>query len=141
MSLILSVVLLLNFPLDTTQEPQIFGKWVTIDDETGEKKSVVEIYKKDQKVFGKIIQLFRGPDEDQDPLCTECPGDKKDKKIIGLEIITDMVFDDGEWTEGKILDPEDGKEYRCKLWIEDGKLMVRGYLYFFYRTQTWLAYQ
>lgn len=116
----------------------IAGKWKTIDDDTGKEKSIVEIFMKDGKAYGKIIKLFRSPDEDQDPICNECTDYRKDKKIIGMTIITDMVLDDDEWEDGEILDPDNGKIYDCKLWVEDGTLQVRGYIAFFFRTQTWL---
>ena len=116
----------------------IVGKWKTIDDETGKEKSIVEIYMKDGKAYGKIIKLFRSPDEDQDPICDLCTDHRKDKKVLGMTIITDMVKDDDEWEDGEILDPKNGKIYDCKLWVEDGKLQVRGYVAFFFRTQTWL---
>ncbi|HRT54643.1 MAG TPA: DUF2147 domain-containing protein, partial [Flavobacteriales bacterium] len=64
--------------------------------------------------------------------------DRKDQPVLGMEIIRDMVKDDDEWEDGTILDPENGKVYDCKLWLEDGKLMVRGYVAFFYRTQEWV---
>ena len=120
----------------------IVRKWKTIDDESGKPRSIVEIYQKDGKYFGKIIQLFRDPGEDPDPVCTECEGEKNGKKVIGMEIITDMKYDKGddEFHKGEILDPENGNVYDCRLWIEDNKLKVRGYLLFFYRTQTWLPY-
>ena len=41
------------------------------------------------------------------------------------------------WSGGKILDPGNGKIYRCKIWLKDGELKVRGYFGPFYRTQTW----
>jgi uncharacterized protein (DUF2147 family) len=116
----------------------IVGKWKTIDDETGKEKSIVEIFIEDGKAYGKIIKLFRTPDEDQDPICDVCTDHRKDKKIIGMTIITDMVMDDDEWDDGEILDPNNGKVYDCKLWVEDGTLQVRGYIAFFFRTQTWL---
>lgn len=116
----------------------ITGKWKTIDDETGKPRSIVDVYEKDGKVFGKIIELFRSPDEDPDPLCEECTDHRKGEKVIGLEIISDMKAKGNEYVNGEILDPENGKIYKCKLWVEDGNLKVRGYLYFLYRTQTWL---
>ncbi len=118
----------------------IVGKWKTIDDETNKPKSIVEIYNKGGKVFGKIVKLFQDPDEDPDPICDECTDYRKNMKVIGMEIITDMVKDEDEWIEGEILDPENGKVYRCKLWVEDGELKVRGYIAFFFRTQSWLPY-
>jgi uncharacterized protein (DUF2147 family) len=121
-----------------TQAQDIFGKWKTIDDNTGKPRSIVEITEKDGKAYGKILKLFREPGEEQDPICDECTDYRKDKKVIGLTIITDMVKDDNEWEDGEILDPENGKVYDCKIWVEDGKLQVRGYVAFFFRTQTWL---
>ncbi len=120
----------------------IVGKWKTIDDESGKPRSVVEIYENDGKYFGKIIQLFRDPGEDPDPVCDECEDHRAGQKIIGMEIITEMKYDKGgdEYKKGEILDPENGNIYDCKLWIEEGNLKVRGYLLFFYRTQTWLPY-
>lgn len=126
--------------LGFTQE-NIFGKWITIDDETGKKKSVVEIYKKDGKVYGKIIKLFRGPDEDPDPLCDKCPEDdaRYNQKIIGMEIMKNMEKDGDEYAGGKILKPDEGTIYRCRIWLDDEQnLKVRGYWGFLYRTQTWV---
>jgi uncharacterized protein (DUF2147 family) len=41
------------------------------------------------------------------------------------------------------LDPENGKEYTVKMMPKEGgkKLLVRGYIGPFYRTQTWLRVQ
>jgi len=116
----------------------IVGKWKTIDDETGKKKSIVELYMKGDELSGKIIKLFPEPDEDPDPLCDECSDDRKDQKVIGMEILRDMELDDDEWEEGTICDPKNGKVYDCKIWLENDQLKVRGYVAFFYRTQTWL---
>lgn len=121
----------------------ILGKWKTIDDETGKPRSIVEIYENGGKFYGKIIKLFREPDEDPDPVCDECEDDREGQKIIGMEIITDMKYNKGDnvYHKGEILDPENGNIYDCKLWVEEDKLKVRGYLLFFYRTQTWLPYE
>ena len=120
----------------------VLGKWNTIDDETGRKKSVVEIYKEGNKLYGKIIELFRLPDEDPDPICDECDEDdpRYNKKLIGMVILEGLEWDDDEWDDGTILDPKNGKVYSCKLWLKDGKLQVRGYLGFSLigRSQTWL---
>ena len=115
----------------------IIGKWKTIDDNTGKARSIVEITQKDGKAYGKILKLFREPGEDLDPICDDCTDYRKDKKVIGMNIITDMENDGDYWEDGEILDPENGKVYDCKLWVEDGKLKVRGYVVFFFRTQTW----
>ena len=121
----------------------ITGRWKTLDDKTGEVKSIVEITEKGGKFYGKIIKIFRKAGEEQDPVCDDCPKDdaRYNKKIIGLEIIRDMKKSGDEYTEGNILDPENGKIYRCKLWIEGNDLMVRGYWGPFFRTQTWKKVQ
>ena len=116
----------------------ITGEWKTIDDETGDPKSVVKVYEYDGKVYGKIVRLFRTPEEDQDPTCKECKGAKKGQKIIGMEIMEGLVKDGDEYDDGTILDPDNGKVYDCKIWLEDGKLQVRGYIGPFYRTQEWV---
>ncbi|MCB0496538.1 MAG: DUF2147 domain-containing protein [Cyclobacteriaceae bacterium] len=121
-----------------TSGQSIVGKWKTIDDETGKPKSIVEIFMKDGKAYGKIVKLFREPGEDPDPICDDCTDYRKDQKVIGMTIITDMEKDGDEWEDGEILDPKNGKVYDCRLWVEDNKLMVRGYIAFFFRTQTWL---
>ncbi|HEY3404602.1 MAG TPA: DUF2147 domain-containing protein [Ohtaekwangia sp.] len=120
-------------------QQSILGKWKTVDDNTGEEKSVIEIFERNGKIFGKILKIFPGKEDDPDPVCNECPEDdsRYKKKIIGMEIIQDMEASGDELTNGSILDPEEGKIYRCKLWIEGNDLKVRGYWGPFYRTQTW----
>lgn len=122
----------------SAQRTSPIGKWKTVDDNTGKTKSVVEVYEKGGKLFGKILDLI-DPDE-PDPKCEECDEDdpRHMKPVVGLEIIRNMEKDGNAWEDGDILDPENGKVYRCKLWVEEGKLQVRGYIAFLYRTQTWL---
>ena len=129
--------------LALTASAQVTGKWKTIDDETNEPKSVVEIFERDGKVYGKIVKLFRQPHEDPDPVCEECDSadERYKKKVIGMEILRDMVKNGDEYGEGNILDPNNGKIYRCKIWLEENRLMVRGYWGPFYRTQSWLKAQ
>jgi uncharacterized protein (DUF2147 family) len=119
----------------------IIGKWKTIDDETKKVKSIVEIYQKDNKYYGKIVQLVNRPaNEPKDPICEPCKDYRKNQKIIGMEIITGLQYDskDKTYKNGKILDPEKGEVYTCKLWLDsNGTLKVRGYVGIFYRTQTW----
>lgn len=115
----------------------VLGKWKTIDDETGKTKSVVEIYQQDGKVYGKILKLFRGPNEDSNPVCSQCEGERKNQKVIGMVIIEGLEKQKKSWTNGTILDPQKGKVYRCEIWPQDGQLKVRGYWGFVFRTQTW----
>lgn len=138
MKQVLSISLLLISSITFSQS--IVGKWKTIDDNTGKTRSIVEIYEKGGLYYGKIIKLFREPGEEQDPVCDECEDHRKGEKIIGMEIISKMKYNksDEEYKKGEIMDPENGNIYDCRMWLEDGNLKVRGYLLFFYRTQTWL---
>ena len=137
----LSVTLLTILFFGTNVYSQtISGKWKTIDDETGEAKSIVQIWKsKDGLFYGKIVKLF---DESKiNSVCDKCEeSDPRYKqKVLGMKIIMKMKkTGDNEWTDGTILDPNNGKVYRCKLFREGENLRVRGYIAFLYRTQTWL---
>jgi uncharacterized protein (DUF2147 family) len=119
------------------------GKWHSIDDKTKEVKSEISITESDGVLSGKVTKLLR-KDAKQDAVCEECKGALKDKPILGLEIIHGAKKEANEdvWTGGKILDPENGKEYRLKMTPEDGgkKLAVRGYIGspVFGRSQTWV---
>jgi len=116
---------------------QIEGKWKTIDDETGKAKSIVEIYKKsDGKYYGKILQLLQKPENNN---CVKCTDDRKNKPLIGLEIIRGLSKDGAEFSDGTITDPKSGKTYKCLIKREGDKLNVRGYIGFSLigRTQTW----
>lgn len=116
----------------------VLGKWVSVDDETGEKKSIVEIYKQGDEVFGKIVHIFNP--STPNPVCEKCSDDRKDQPVTNMDIIRNMkVKSDGTtWGNGDILDPEKGKVYGCTLWVEDGNLQVKGWIGIFSRTQTWL---
>jgi uncharacterized protein (DUF2147 family) len=114
------------------------GQWKTIDEKSGAVQSVVTIYDQGGKLFGKIVSLTQPVDAQGKPkICVKCTGDDKDKPIVGLVIIKDLSADGDHWKGGTILDPDDGKVYKAELWVEEGKLKVRGYLGFFHRTQAW----
>lgn len=138
-NIILLFSLLLFCSLTTIQAQSVFGKWKTIDDNTGEAKSVIEIYEKNGKVFGKVIQILKK--ERQNVTCENCTGADKDQPVLGLEIIRGLSKDGEEYNDGKILDPENGKFYKCYITLEDkNTLKVRGYIGFSLigRTQYWV---
>ncbi len=109
----------------------ISGVWRTVDDETNEPKSLVQIYKHQDKYFGRVIKLFKNPDATAKDI-------KGSPKILGLDVIWNMAEDGKEFSGGKILDPKKGKIYSCVIWKkEDGNLNVRGKIGPFGRSQTW----
>jgi len=117
------------------------GHWHSVDDKTGELKSLIVITDTGGVLTGRVDKLLR-KNADQSAVCKECTDDRKDKPIVGLEIIRGAKKVDGKdlWEGGKILDPENGKNYTLRLTpIEDGKkLDVRGSVLGIGRTQTWV---
>ncbi|MCC2590798.1 DUF2147 domain-containing protein [Chryseobacterium sp. MFBS3-17] len=116
---------------------QIEGKWKTIDDETGKAKSIVEISKNSNGQYvGKIIQLVNKPANNN---CVKCTDDRKNKPLIGLEIIRGLKKEGNDFTGGTIMDPSSGKVYKCTIKRQGDELNVRGYIGFSLigRTQTW----
>lgn len=120
------------------------GKWHTIDDKTKEIKSEITITEAGGVLTGKVTKVLR-KDAKPDAKCDECTDARKGQPIVGLEIIrgAKKAANEDVWSGGKILDPENGKEYTLKLTPEDGgkKLAVRGSIGPFGRTQTWVRVQ
>lgn len=105
----------------------ILGIWIT-----GESKAQIEIYKKGNKYFGKIVWMIE-PLEADGSLKKDInnPNEKlRNQTIKGLEILRGFEYEgDNEWVDGKIYDPESGSDYSCKITLrKDGKLDVRGYI-------------
>jgi uncharacterized protein (DUF2147 family) len=120
------------------------GLWRSIDDKTGEAKAEIRIAEAGGVLVGRIEKSLR-KDAKADAVCDECSDERKGQPIAGLEIVRGGRKNEGKevWEGGKILDPENGKEYRASFTPIDGgsKLEVRGYLGPFWRTQTWRRVQ
>jgi uncharacterized protein (DUF2147 family) len=120
------------------------GVWRNIDDKTKQPKAEITITESAGVLTGKITKRLAA-DAKPDDKCGECKDARKDQLILGLEIIRGAKKEDGadKWTGGKILDPENGKEYTLTMTPEDGgkKLAVRGSIGPFGRTQTWQRVQ
>lgn len=118
------------------------GDWVTISDKTHKPKGLVRISERNGKLEAKILKIYNP--EEKSGLCKKCPGALKDKPILGLRFLWGMKPDgQNTWSGGEILDPKEGKIYRCKLSLDPSKnqLQVRGYIgiSLFGRTQTWVT--
>src|SRR5690554_2864013 len=120
------------------QAQSVIGKWKTIDDHTGEAKSIVEISEKNGKIYGKVLKILT---DKKDAKCDKCPGADKGKPIEGLTIIRGLTKDGSSYSGGTIIDPGTGKEYKCTIKLNGSdKLDVRGYvgIQALGRTQTWI---
>ncbi len=124
-------------------EPTPVGMWRTFDDHTKQARSLVRIYEENGKLFGKVEKAL-------DParagrICDQCKDDRKDKPVVGMVIIRGLAKNGEEYSGGDILDPDNGKVYRCKIRVIEGgdKLSVRGFIGFSLlgRSQTWVREQ
>ena len=133
------LLFLLGFSVSLNAQ-SVLGQWKTIDDKTGNAKSILSVYMKGEKLYAKVERILEKGREDA--TCIECKGSLKDKPILGMQIINGLVRkNENEYAGGTILDPENGQNYRCRIWLNEAnpnELKVRGYLAFFYRTQTWI---
>lgn len=129
---------LLLFAFAKANSQDITGTWKNID-ENGVTKSHVTIYEKNGKYYGKVSKII-DTRNGENPLCKECISSKKNQPILGMLILNDLEKKGSAYKNGTLLDPENGKIYECKMWLNEDNpnlLMVRGYNLSLYRTQTW----
>ena len=120
------------------------GLWRNIDDKTGEAKAEIPTRCTAGRRTG-VLETRQAKDAKPVDLCKECSDDRKDKPLLGLEIIRGAKKAEGKdvWEGGKILDPENGRNYTLRMTPVEGgkKLEVRGSIGPFGRTQTWVRVQ
>jgi len=123
-----------------SETPTAAGVWQQVGDD-GNVGALVTITEENGVFVGRLSHLYLGPDDDPNPICTECPGDRRNQPLLGLVFIEEMKQSGLDYEDGKILDPESGKIYSANMHLSpDGtKLNVRGYLglSIFGRSQTW----
>ena len=119
------------------------GVWKTIDDKNKTERAQIRIPEAGGVYSGKIEKLLAA-DAKQDAVCDQCSDDRKDKPMVGLEIIRGVKRADADntWDGGTILDAAEGKVYKVRMQTADGgkKLEVRGFvgMPMLGRTQTWI---
>jgi len=136
-----TALLLVLASISWAQDP-VLGQWHTVDDETGEIKSLVTLsIAEDGTMVGVITKILIASDDGG--LCDKCEGEMKDQPIEGMKFIWGFQrMAEGEWEEGQLLDPESGDIYSGNITIKEdpSKLDVRGYvgISLFGRSQTWM---
>ena len=115
------------FTISLSAQSSPLGFWKTVDDNTGETRSEMELYVNTEgELEGKIHMLM---DADAPETCDLCPGEKKDAKLVGMVILWGLEEDGDQWEGGRIMDPENGKTYKCYIELQsEEKLKVRGYI-------------
>ena len=119
----------------TYAQSEIIGVWHTQD-----KEVKVEIYENNGKYFGKTIWLKNPNTKNGNPRLDERNPNQSLRKrsLLNLVILTDFIYEDKEWIDGRLYDPNEGETYSCKMWLENPKVLkVRGYVGFLYETETW----
>ena len=132
------ITILSIFFITTGFSQTIFGAWNSFDEETNRLESVIEVYEKNDQAFAKITKITNS--ENQGAICINCSGERKNTPILGMNILTGLKKDGDEWSGGKILDPKNGKEYKCYIQLlDENTLKIRGYIGFsmFGRTAIW----
>ena len=140
MKLIRAVILptLLFLSVITSAESTVSGYWKSIDDQSGEVTAFWKLEIKDNRLLGYLVNY---PGMKPDNVCVQCTGELQkffEKPISNTAWLNLSKHRDGVWEGGYIIDSGKGEKYKAKVWIEDGSLMMRGYVGFFFRTQTWL---
>lgn len=131
------IVVLLFITSITFAQEALLGKWLTQDQD-----AIVEIYESDGKYFGKVVKLIPATHEDGSTIVDAYNPDKalQSRELLGANTILNFEWDanNQKLVNGKVYDPKNGKTYRGKIWVEDGKLMLRGYVAMFHRTEAWV---
>jgi uncharacterized protein (DUF2147 family) len=124
------------------QTPSPVGRWKVLDEKTGMVKAIVEVTEVNGELQGTVTRVFSPPAASADSVCERCQGDKRNKPVVGLQILWGLKKNGDEYTGGRVLEAETGKEYRARVKVVDGgqKLQVHGFvgLSFVGRTLTWI---
>jgi hypothetical protein len=135
---VFSLCLLVFTSALSAQNLSPLGLWKTIDDETKEAKSHMELYEKNGKVYGKVTKLLLKP---ADTVCEKCKGEKANKPVLGMILVNGLVKSGEVWNGASILDPVTGNYYDCTIWLSESnenELKVKGKHWTgLSRTQTW----
>ena len=138
-SFIFTLMLLAAIPLwaASGSPDAVLGVW-----KNGSGKGHIQIYKQGGKFYGKIMWLRDATGEGGKPKVDHRnpDPDKRTKPLIGLVMMRDFKYEDGEWTDGYIYNPSDGKEYKAYMKLQNNNtLSVRGYVGISWigKTDTW----
>ena len=130
--IVLVALLSINASAQDVKNPS--GLWETFD-EDGQLQSTVEVSIEDDRLFANIVRLHNS--DDKNPICDKCKGDLYGKPVIGMQIFDGLTLKKEIWQKGSVFDPKTGDSYNGRVWLDGGKLYVRGYVGFLYKTRVW----
>ena len=114
------------------------GYWQVMNDD-GSLGGQVETYLVNGQLFGKVTKLK--PSRHPGDVCDKCSGELKNQPILGMVFLRNFKPDGEQWTGGTVVDPDNGKEYKGKVWNEGkDKLHLRGFvgISLFGRSESWV---
>lgn len=126
-------------PINMATAASAAGMWTTFSDDDGKPRSVIRVVERGGVLSGTIVKILN-PRPSDTGICSKCPGQFKNKKIVGMRFMWGLKKSgDNVWSGGKILDPKKGSIYSSKVTLEGRTLKVRGYIGspMFGRTATW----
>jgi uncharacterized protein (DUF2147 family) len=138
------IVLLISLSSFKPHNGSCVGKWLSYESDGKQKKSVLELYKNNNKLYMKVLFFYPRKGKSENPICHACDGDKKNKPIVGMQLCTGLSWDGSVWGEGKVMDMETGKWYEVKIWLDpdnEDVAFIRGYLGVFYQTHKMYRYK
>lgn len=116
------------------------GLWKSIDDNTGKPRSLIRISEANGE-YSAVIEKGLLSTDTGEAVCDKCTDERKGQRIVGMTIVKGIKQKGGHFEGGEILDPENGKIYRCKMKLDEtgNKLEVRGFIgiSLFGRSQIW----
>ncbi len=138
-SILIAITLLLATAAYAANDTPV-GTWTQVDDATGKPKSIIEITEQPDGTLQGVVKQVLFSDQGTHPICDKCSGERHNQPVEGMVIMWGVKQDGNVWGGGQILDPNNGKSYRVELSMSDHgqKLDVKGFLFFFHRTQTWI---
>jgi len=120
----LVILLLALIPIHTFSQ-SITGRWKTIDPFTNKPSSVVEIYFKGGKLYGNLVKI-KDVENPEKAICKDCPGQWKDKPIIGLLVFNGLTRDGKKWSgKDAFFSRKKKKTYDGAIWLEGDKLKIQ----------------
>jgi uncharacterized protein (DUF2147 family) len=109
-----------------TEGDKVLGVWLS-----EEKDGKVEIYKAGNKYMGKLIwsnKMYEADGVTSKKDSKNAEEKLRTRNLKDLIMLTDFVFEDGSWTDGKIYDPKSGKTYSSTMKLQGNTLNIRGYI-------------
>ena len=105
------------------------GLWKTIDDKTGKPRSLIRINESNGEYSATIEKGLLVTDTGE-AICDKCSDERKNQKLLGMTIVKGLKKNGPQYDGGEILDPDNGKTYRCKMKLDEtgNSLEVRGFI-------------